>query len=89
MGVEPSLSCGDDFGVANELDEEEALDKPGTTIGTVLRRKTNLLTISNETWLLTIGPQEYPWSSPTFPSDNAADVSSMITTIKNMSNSLT
>ena len=55
----------------------------------VLRSKTNLNTISNETWLLTSGPQEYPWSSPTFPSDNTTGVSSRIFTVKNISDSLT
>ena len=33
-GIEPRLSCGNDVGVADELDEEEAIDRPGTTIGT-------------------------------------------------------
>ena len=30
-GVEPLLSCGNDIGVADEL---EAVDRPGTTLGT-------------------------------------------------------
>ena len=34
IGIEPVLSCGNDVGVADELDEEEAVDKPGTTTGT-------------------------------------------------------
>ena len=34
IGIEPVLSCGTDVGVADELDEEEVVDKPGTTIGT-------------------------------------------------------
>ena len=34
IGVEPFLSCCNDVGVADELDEEEAVDRPWTTIGT-------------------------------------------------------
>ena len=34
IGLDPLLSCGEDFGVADELDEEEAVAKTGTTIGT-------------------------------------------------------
>ena len=34
IGVESVLSCGNDVGVSDELEEEEAVDRPGTTIGT-------------------------------------------------------
>ena len=36
IGVEPVLSCGDDVGgdVPDKLDEQEIVDKPGTTIAT-------------------------------------------------------
>ena len=34
IGVEPFLSCCNDVGVADELDEEEAVCTPFTTIGT-------------------------------------------------------
>ena len=36
IGVEPVLSCGNDVGgdVPDELDEQEVVDKPGTTIAT-------------------------------------------------------
>ena len=34
MGVDPVLSSGNDVGVADEFDEEEAVDRSGTTIRT-------------------------------------------------------
>ena len=34
IGVDLVLSCGNDVGVADEHDEEEAVDRPRTTIGT-------------------------------------------------------
>ena len=34
IGLDPSLSCGDGFGDADELDEKEAVNKTGTTVGT-------------------------------------------------------
>ena len=34
IGVEPELSCGNDVGVADELEKEGAVDRPKTTIRT-------------------------------------------------------
>ena len=34
IGVDPVLSSGNDVGVADEFDEDEAVDRSGTTIRT-------------------------------------------------------
>ena len=54
-GIERALSCGNDVGVANELDEERAVDRPGTTIHTQSSASRWIRTHSY-TCFLAIGP---------------------------------
>ena len=57
--LEPVPSCGDDFGgvVPDELDEEEVVDNPWTTIGNeVFRTALYPKIIFDETWFSTTAP---------------------------------
>ena len=84
---DPSLSClKGDIGVEVGKLEEELADKPGTTIGT----KFSVSHFIRIPFLMRCGfwplihSYEYPCSSQSFPSDEAAGVSSRTSILKNI-----